>query len=590
MTNITAGLNSKVSSKASEIWALADILRGTLKPTEYGKVILPFLTLKRLDDSLQGTKQEVLNTHEKFAPLTSGNPALYEKYMQNASGYRFYNTSQYDFPTLLASPTHLEANLLNYFNGYSIDVQDIIQSFNLENTVRVLSSNSILFAIVEKVNTINLHPNVISNIEMGYVLEEVLRRFSEMTNETAGEHYTPRSVVKLATHLAIEEDPQLLNRTNQIIRIYDPACGTGGMLTAGEETVQEFFTRMDNKNNPMVELYGQELNAESYAIAKADMLIKGEDPSRIKNDNTLTADQFPEMFFTYSLANPPYGVSWKQYEAPVLAEAKQLGYSGRFGAGLPSVSDGQLLFVQHILSKLDTETGGRAAVVLNGSPLTNGDAGSGESNIRKWILENDYLSAIVALPTDMFYNTGIKTYIWVLDNRKPAARRGRVQFIDASGQFFKMKKALGSKRNDMSMENIAWVTEMYEQFEAADPEYSKVVQIEELMYRKVIVDVPQLDENGNVVKDKKGKVVVDKSQRDTEKIPFLEDVNEYMQREVLPHVPNAIWEKEGKVGAEFPLDQYFYKYEPLPSTEELKKELEESITRIQALMGEVFGA
>ena len=581
-----AKLSSKVGRKSSEIWSVADVLRGTFKPAEYIRAVLPFIVLRRFDSVLKqkGNNDAVAEAYE--AAKDDYSAEKLDTYLKNKAGLSYYNTGKHTLAGLLADPDNLKTNLLTYINNYSPSVVSIMNNFSFRETIDKLDKFGLLYSVVERFANMDLslhdvnNPEGLTNIEMGYVFEDLLRRFSEMTNETAGEHYTPRSIVQLCAELAIALDDEL-DGTEVFKSVYDPTAGTGGMLTVAEETIKQRHPNLD------VRLYGQELNPESFAIAQADLLIKGHDSEGITLGNTLTEDKHAGKTFSYVLANPPYGVSWKHEEKYVKEEATQQGFNGRFGAGTPSVSDGSLLFVQHMISKLD-QNGGRIAVVLNGSPLTNGDAGSGESNIRKWILDNDLLVAIVALPTDMFYNTGIKTYIWLLDNTKEERRKGKVQFIDASGQYFKMKKALGNKRNDMNEDNIAWVKKVYHEFDKADPEYSKVVANEELMFRKVTVDVPQVDENGNIVKDKKGNPVVDKSQRDSEKITFSEDIEEYMKREVLPHVPNAIWD-EGKIGAEFPLDQYFYKYEPLPSTEEIKKELNESVTKIQTLMKEIFG-
>ena len=583
---VTSATTSKVGRKSSEIWSVADVLRGTFKPAEYIRAVLPFIVLRRFDSVLKqkGNNDAVAEAYE--AAKDDYSAEKLDTYLKNKAGLSYYNTGKHTLAGLLADPDNLKTNLLTYINNYSPSVVSIMNNFSFRETIDKLDKFGLLYSVVERFANMDLslhdvnNPEGLTNIEMGYVFEDLLRRFSEMTNETAGEHYTPRSIVQLCAELAIALDDEL-DGTEVFKSVYDPTAGTGGMLTVAEETIKQRHPNLD------VRLYGQELNPESFAIAQADLLIKGHDSEGITLGNTLTEDKHAGKTFSYVLANPPYGVSWKHEEKYVKEEATQQGFNGRFGAGTPSVSDGSLLFVQHMISKLD-QNGGRIAVVLNGSPLTNGDAGSGESNIRKWILDNDLLVAIVALPTDMFYNTGIKTYIWLLDNTKEERRKGKVQFIDASGQFFKMKKALGNKRNDMKETHIEWVKGLYNSFDKADSEFSIVVSNADLMFRKVTVDVPQVDENGNVVKDKKGNPVVDKSQRDSEKIPFSEDIEEYMKREVLPHVPNAIWD-EGKIGAEFPLDQYFYKYEPLPSTEEIKADLDKSVAKIQSLMKEIFG-
>lgn len=584
--SVSIDISSKVNKKSSEIWSVADILRGTFRPAEYIRTILPFLVLRRFDCVMEesGTHIDVIEAYQVAKDDYTDLENL-DIYLKRISKLNYYNTGEFTLSTLLSDPDNLKVNLALYIDAYSPNVKSIISNFNFKEIIEKLEKFGLLFSIVEKFSIMNLLPysenntDGLTNIEMGYIFEDLLRRFSEMTNETAGEHYTPRSIVRLCAELAIGLDKDLAPE-EAFKSIYDPTCGTGGMLTVGEETLKTKYPNLD------VKLYGQELNPESFAVAQADLLIKGHDSNGLKLGNTLTNDMHYKRQFNYVIANPPYGVSWKHEENFVKKEAG-LGIKGRFAAGTPSVSDGSLLFVQHMISKLDPK-GGRVAVVLNGSPLTNGDAGSGESNIRKWILDNDLLVAIIALPSDMFYNTGIKTYIWLLDNNKDDRRKGKVQFIDASAQFYKMKKALGSKRNDMNESQIEWVKSIYIDFDKADKEFSKVLQNEELLFRKVTVDVPLLDEDGKLTKDKKGYIVVDKSQRDSEKIPFLEDVNEYMKREVLPHVENAIWD-EGKIGAEFPIDQFFYKYEPLPSTDDIKVELDKSVKKIQNLFKEFLG-
>jgi type I restriction enzyme M protein len=580
--NTFTNLSSKVSQKSQEIWHIADILRGSFKSSEYIKTVLPFIVLRRFDSVIEESKMEdkVLELYEMAKDSLTGDNL--DTYIKEETGLNYYNTSGFNFKKLLLEPNNIKNNFITYEAGFSENVIKIMNNFKFVSTLEALHEKKLLFKFTQAFANMDLsmysesNPNGLTNIDMGYVFEDLLREFSEMTNETAGEHYTPRSIVHLCAELAIGLDEDI-SEEDAFKTIYDPTSGTGGMLTVGEEVVKKKYSGIK------VELYGQELNSETYAIAQADLLIKGHPSDGLTLGNTLTDDKHAGKTFSYGMANPPYGVSWKHEETRVKHEHESMGFKGRFGAGTPSVSDGSLLFVQHIISKTE-----RSAIVLNGSPLTNGDAGSGESNIRKWILDNDLLVAIVSLPTSMFYNTGIKTYIWLIDKSKEERRKGKVQFIDASGQFFKMKKALGDKRNDMNDTHIEWVKNIYNKFENADSEFSKVVTNEDLMFRKVTVDVAEVDANGNAVKDKKGNPVVDKSQRDTEKVPFTEGIADYMKREVLPHVPNAIWD-EGKIGAEFPLDQYFYKYEPLPSTEEIETELNISVSKIQNLMKEIFG-
>ena len=581
MTNTS----SKISKKSSEVWSVADTLRGPFKEHQYQQVMLPFIVIRRLETVIEGsgTKDNVLQAIiDLDGDLTGTN--LHE-YLKTVSGFEFYCTTNYNFSKLLTEPDNLKENLLKYVNSYSDSVISIMDSLKFKDTVEQLASLGLLFRVVQDFSAMDLsvlsetNPNGLSNHEMGYLFEELLSKFSDMSNADAGDHYTPRSVVRLCAELAIGSDLNL-NDNSAVKSIYDPTAGTGGMLTVGEEVIKEKYPEIK------VELYGQEFNPESYAISKADLLIKGYDSEGIRFGDTLSNDRFPNNKFDYILANPPYGVDWKSSKEKVLKEHDELKFRGRFGAGLPTISDGSLLFLQHMISKMSPE-GAKIAIVLNGSPLTNGDAGSGESNIRKWILDSDLLSAIISLPTDMFYNTGIKTYIWVLDNNKIDARKGKVQFINASERFYKLKKSLGKKKNDMSQADIDFVKKLYTDFDSNDSNFSKILGLEDLMFYKVIVDSPLVDETGKVTMDGKGKIVIDTSKRDSEKIPFRENIAEYMAHEVLPNNPDAIW-GDGKIGAEFPLDQYFYIYEPLPSTESIKAELVQSVARIQSLMKDIF--
>lgn len=569
------------TSKTATVWALADILRGAFKPAEYGRVILPFMVLRRIDCAIEANRAETLATFIRLEAVTK--PEGLEVMLMDTSGYPFYNLSNFNFKSLTEDPDNLEANLKAYLDGFSRDVKDIVDNFKLMDSIRKLAKNNLLFAIIEKFSTLDLHPESVSNTDMSYIFEELLRKFSEMTNETAGEHYTPRSVVNLATRLAIAEDPSLASRVNQVISIYDPTCGTGGMILSGEE----YIVKNIDASAGLIELFGQELNEESYAIAKADLLIKGHDASHIAQGDTLTNDKFPNNSFTYSLANPPYGTSWTAQESRVKAEAENEGYAGRFGAGTPSVSDGSLLFVQHIISKMNP-LGARAAIVLNSSPLTNGDAGSGESEIRKWILEQDLLDTVVALPGDMFYNTGIGTYIWLLDNNKPKKRAGKVQFINAKGMYAKMRKALGSKRNEIEPEHIDAITKLYRDFK--ENKESKIIPVSEFLFQKVTVERPKRDDKGEVVLDKKGKVAPEASLRDTERVPFGEDIEAYLTREVLPYAPDAYVDaSKTKVGAQIPFDQYFYEYQALPTTESLEVTIKEKTAKIQSMLSDLLG-
>jgi type I restriction enzyme M protein len=584
MTDAFIQLNSgtsNFSAKTAAIWSIADILRGAFKPAEYQLCILPFMVLRRVEQALEATKPTVIEQADALRDLVTENDL--DTILTDITGIPAYNTSAFDLASLLADPNNIDENLKHYLDGYSREVKSIIENFGLHDTLKKLKKNNLTYAIIQQFAGIDLHPDRVTNTEMGYLFEDLLRRFSEMVNETAGEHYTPRSVVQLCVRLAIAEDPRLAERAGQDITLYDPTCGTGGMLTAAEEYLAEHVPG----SRGLVKAYGQELNDQSYAVAKADLLLKGQDPSNIQLGNTLSDDKFSHEHFTYGLANPPYGTNWKTDEAFVKNEAKTQGFAGRFGAGTPGVSDGSLLFVQHLISKMG-QSGGRVAVVLNSSPLTNGDAGSGESEIRKWILENDWLEAVVRLPGDMFYNTGITTYIWVLSADKIESRRGKVQFIDASEMYSKMRKSLGDKRKEIEPEHIDLITSLYRA--GVDASNSKIVPVEEFYFQKVTVDRPKRDEAGNVQVDRKGKPVTDSSLRDTERVPFGEDIDEYMAREVHPHVPDAVADKtKTKIGVQIPFDQYFYEPKALPSVESLEVELRESKTRIEAALTALMG-
>jgi len=568
---------------ADSVWALAGILRGTFKKGEYGSVILPFFVLRRIDCALAPTRAQVqtiidglgADFHEDSTTM-----AL----IASISGFAAWNRSQFDFPTLLADPANVSENLKAYFDGFNPDVREVIDNFGLRETVDKLERNDLLYSVVEKIASLDLTPGNISNIEIGYVFEELLRRFSEMSNETAGEHYTPREVVRLATILTIREDPKINDRCSQVIKIYDPACGTGGMLMIGEETVREHFS---GKGGAVVKLFGQEMNEESYATAKADLIIKGQDADSIAFGNTLTGDKFTEATFTYCLANPPHGVSWKQYSVPILDEAKTKGHAGRFGAGTPPVSDGSLLFVQHIVSKLDPE-GGRAAIILNSSPLTNGDAGSGESEIRKWLLEQDLLDAIVALPTEMFYNTGIRTYVWLLDNKKPDERKGMVHLIDARGLFSKMERPLGKKRREMLPEHIDLVANLYAG--RVDNGLSKIVPASRFKFTRIMVNTPKYTPAGEPQRDRKGHLVFDKTLRDYERVPSGTALSDYMATHVAPYRPDArADEQTAQNGVRFAIEEHFEKFSDIPNVDELRRDLLAAEKRLSKLLAAATG-
>lgn len=559
---------------ANFIWSIADLLRGDYKQSDYGKVILPLTVLRRLDCVLENTKEAVL---KKNSQVESMNIQNLDPILNKVAGYNFHNKSLYDFDKLVADPNNIAANLRNYINGFSEDAREVIEQFDFDNQITKLDDANLLFLILKRFQEVDLHPNNISSTEMGYMFEELIRKFAELSNETAGEHFTPREVIKLMVNLLFINDRDILTQKGIVKTIFDCCAGTGGMLSVAEEYLHEL--------NPdaRLEMFGQELNPESYAICKSDMMIKGQNASNIKKGNSLKrkddtkikGDQFLNKKFDYLITNPPFGVKWKKVEKEVKEEHSELGHGGRYGAGLPSVSDGSFLFLMNLMSKMKSpeEGGSRLAIVFSGSPLFSGSPSSkkNESSIRQWIIENDLLEAIVALPNQLFYNTGISTYVWIISNHKPAERKGKVQLINAVDFYKKMSKSLGDKRNELSDEQIKEITEIYGAFN--EGEHCKIFDNKDFGYAKVTVERPLIEE-GEVVADRSGKPKPDSSLRDTENIPLKEDVQDYMEREVLPHVPDAwVDEKKTKVGYEINFTKYFYRYQPLRSLEEIRKDI-----------------
>jgi type I restriction enzyme M protein len=605
-------------SLSSFIWSVADLLRGDYKQADYGKVILPFTVLRRLDCVLESTKEAVLAEHA--AKSAQGiNP---EPFVLRKAGQTFYNVSPLDMRKLMGDQDNIGPNLYAYIQGFSPDVRDIFERFEFAVQVDRLTKAGLLYQVTEKFAQIDLHPNKVDNHQMGLVFEELIRRFAELSNETAGEHFTPREVIRLMVNLLFVEDDEVLSKPGVVRTIYDPTAGTGGMLSIADEYLTE------HNDKASLVMYGQELNPESYAICKADMLIKGQDVSNIIFGNTLSDDGHPHQKFDYMLSNPPFGVEWKKVEKAVRAEHEQKGFNGRFGPGLPRVSDGSLLFLMHLLSKMRpaADGGSRFGIVLNGSPLFTGGAGSGESEIRRYVLENDLVEAIIALPTDMFYNTGIATYVWVLSNRKPAHRKGKVQLIDGSSFWQKMRKSLGSKRKEMGEKDIATITRLFGGFQEAQlatvldaegrelarevvlqgeappaaPEGGKVkfaplsliFPNEAFGYRTITVERPLRDESGKLILGargkSKGKPQADSSLRDTENVPLGEDVEAYLRREVLPHAEDAwIDHEKTKIGYEVPFNRHFYVFEPLRPLAEIDAELKEVTNRIKKMIEEL---
>lgn len=600
---------------SSFIWSVADLLRGDYKQSDYGKVVLPFTVLRRLDCVLEPTKAKVLAefAEKKKAGL---NP---DPFLLRASGQSFYNTSEFGLSKLIGDQDHISQNLYAYVQAFSPAVRDIFERFSFSTQIDKLAKCGLLYLVAEKFAGIDLHPETLDNHEMGLAFEELIRRFAELSNETAGEHFTPREVIRLMVNLLFVEDDEVLTKPGVVRTIYDPTAGTGGMLSVAGEHLAAF--------NPQARLtmFGQELNDESYAICKADMLIKGQDVANIVAGNTLSEDGHPHSKFDYMLSNPPFGVEWKKVEKEVRKEYEAEGFNGRFGPGLPRVSDGSLLFLLHLLSKMRPakDGGSRFGIVLNGSPLFTGGAGSGESEIRRYLLENDLVEAVIGLPTDMFYNTGIATYVWIVSNRKPNARKGKAQLIDASSLWQKMRKSLGSKRKEMNEAHIAEVTRLFGSFVEAqlatmfDAEgkeigqeivlagarvspapnggkvkfapLSRIFPNEAFGYHTITVERPLRNEKGEVVlgnKGKqKGKPQADPSLRDTENVPLLEEVESFFRREVLPHAHDAwIDEEKTKTGYEIPFNRHFYVFEPSRELAAIDADLLVVTDRIKAMI------
>ncbi len=663
--------------KVSFIWSIAEILRGPYKPEDYGKVILPLAVLRRFDCVLDSTKDEVLTNFEKFKAM---NEDAREPILNRIAKQNFHNVSNYSFTKLLSDADNIADNLRDYINGFSKMARDIMDHFDFDRQIDKLDNNNLLYLTIKRFSELDLHPEVVSNVEMGYIFEELIRRFSE--HAEAGDHYTPREVVRLMVSLLFMHDDDMLTKPGLTQTLYDCAAGTGGMGSVAQEYLKEL--------NPTAELefFAQEINDESYAICKADILIKGADAKNICLGNTLSNDQFKGEKFDYLISNPPYGVDWKSYEKPIKAEHEEQGYNGRFGPGTPRTSDGQLLFLLHLISKMKPVTaenpqGSRLAIIMNGSPLFTGDAGSGESEIRRYALENDLVEGIVAMPNDLFYNTGIATYIWILTNNKAAIRKGKVQLINAVDFSKKMKKSMGSKRNEISQEQIDEIVRLYGDFK--EGEYVKIFDNEDFGYHKITVERPlrlkfliseeriervaeqkafqnlatskkkgdnglaeieagkalqakimevlhsleseQLyknrDEFTKLLKDsfKKADVTVgvpvlkailaglaekdetadicmknktdaesDTDLRDTENVPLKEDIYEYFEREVTPHVPDAwVDESKTKVGYEIPFTRQFYKYIALRSSAEIMAEIKELEASIFENLKKVMG-
>ena len=576
---ITA-VGANIAEKAAMIWNVADMLRGPFKPHEYGLVILPMTVVKRFHDCLLPTHQAVLDTYEKVKKLQ-----VIDGFLQKASGYQFYNTSRFTFETLLADPDNIESNFRDYLSGFSANAQDVLAKFDFDNIIKRMVESNTLYLVIKEFGSEKgyLGPDKISAVDCGYIFEDLVKRFSESFGEEAGAHFTSRDIIYLMTDLLLSE----ADLDTSSMTVYDMAMGTSQMLSCMEERIHELNSDIE------VTCFGQEFNPSTFAIAKADMMIRGGDPNNMRFGDTLSEDQFPGFTFQYIISNPPFGIDWKREQKVVEAEAAR-GEMGRFAPGLPKISDGQQLFVLNGLAKLANK--GKMAIIQNGSPLFSGDAGSGPSNIRQYILENDWLDCIIQLSTDMFMNTGISTYIWVLSKDKPAHRAGKVQLIDASHCFEPRRKSIGTKRNDITDACRELIVTAYGEF-ANGKVYgdkngiyceSKVFESVEFGYNKIVVERPQRDEAGNIIL-KRGKPVPDTSLRDTENVPLVQDIDAYFAREVLPYAPDAwIDHSKTKVGYEIPMTRYFYEYQAPEAVEDIVARITALEQDISAGLAELF--
>lgn len=565
-----------MSNLGSFVWSIADQLRGVYRPHQYGGVILPFTILRRLDCILEPTRDQVRALAKKYEG------GALDAQVRRKTTLRFYNTSEYDFAKLLADPEGLRTNLIDYISKFSANV-DVFPRFKFEGELATLDEKGRLYQVVSKFAEVDLHPDTVPNAEMGDLFEELIRKFAEASNEEAGEHYTPRDAIRLMVDLLYADENKALMEPGVVRSVYDPTAGTGGMLSVAEERL------LERNPDARLALFGQEINDQSYAICKSDLLAKDQDPSNIQLGDTLIEDKFAGKTFDFCLSNPPYGVDWKAAQASVKAEAAQMP-NGRFGHGLPPVSDGQMLFLCHLAHKMRpaVDGGGRAAIVLNGSPLFNGAAESGPSEIRRWLLESDLVDAIVALPTNMFFNTGIATYIWILDNTKKPERKGKVQLIDATSFWTKLRKNLGAKGREVGAADRDRIVKLYDDF--AETEHSKIFDTADFGYWTITVERPLLDDDGKPVIDAKGRPKPDPKLRDSENVPFTYDggIEAYFKAEVLPHVLHAwIDEKKTKVGYEIPFTRHFYKYVPPRPLAEIDADLEAQVAKILALLHEV---
>ncbi len=567
-----------INQLSALIWSVADdVLRGIFKKTDYGKVILPFVVMRRLDCVLEPHKEKTQEIINKYKDKLK-DEAMQAK-IRKETNTTFYNSSDFDLSLLLDDPNNITSNLQNYIDGYSNNVSDIIEKFKIDPLIEEINNHDSLYLLIEKFTSIDLHPNVVDNHKMGSVYEELLRRFSETANEESGDYFTPRDVVQLLVAIVFSGEEEKLKGKGKIRKIYDPCCGTGGMLTLGKEWVHE------NINSDIkMKLYGQEREASTYAICKSDLLMLGEDESNIHGPcSSLSKDCLSGDKFDYMITNPPYGVNWKKEEKFIKEEANS--YGGRFQAGIPRISDGSLLFLQHLMHKMQPK-GSRIGIVLNGSPLFTGDAGSGESEIRKYIIENDLLESIIRLPDNMFFNTTITTYIWIVTNKKAANRKGNIQLINASSFFTPRKKNLGDKSRDISNAQVQEILQIYQNFK--ENEHCQIHPNSFFGYTRVTIEQP-LVERGETQKDKKGQIKPDPKKRDHERIPLNDDIADFFQREVKPHLPDAWMDRQkGKIGYEINFTKYFHTFIGGRSLKEISKQLKSLDNQLNTLSKEII--
>ena len=579
--NMSNNNNNKV--EVGFIWQITDdVLRDAFKKNEIGDVVLPFVVIRRLDCILDGINENVRATYHNFKDKVADDKL--DPILRKAAGnLKFYNVSNHTLHSLKDDARNIEINFNNYLNGFNQEVRDILDNFQFDKIVARLIKNKLLYEMIDAICKIDMHSDKIDNHGMGYVFEELIRISNEQSNETAGEHFTPRDVIALMNTIMFSTEKKELSQTGIIRTIFDPACGTGGMVNLGKKYILDTLLANQEKK-PTIQTYGQELNEQSYAIAKSEALITGEEANNVKHGNSFSEDQFQGKHFHYMMANPPYGVTWKKDQAFI--ENESLNPAGRFYAGTPRSSDGQLLFLQHMISKMERE-GSRIGVVTNGSPLFTGDAGSGESDIRKWIIENDWLECIVALPKDMFYNTGINTYIWFLTNKKQAHRKGKVQLINAVDYCRSNKKSLGNKRNEITDNHIADILKLYTNFETTKD--CKIFNNDDFGFYQLTVEQPLYDTKGKIQQDKNKAPKADSKKRDKENVPLTADIEKYFESEVLPHVPDAwIDFDKTRIGYEINFTKYFYEYKGLRAATEVKTEIVTLENEIATLLNELL--